>query len=305
MKEFVDLVVDLDSKVNLPEVSLGSFAPWSYSKYFMLKRCPFSFYLQYVLKVKVPKELDIREDPISAATGLALHEIAERIVKGDTLEVAYAATKTKYELSGLKGEIWEEKVGSNYVNLSKFEERINSFIRLNPIKRIYTEVKVGITKDYKPTEFFSKDVYYRGVLDLVILLECLDAIVIDHKTGGEEGGLTPKKPQLDWYKVLVHYGIHKIIGVQTGIYFMNAGEILLEDYVGKQDIENTIKNKIEMSLEGVVEMLKELGYFKHIRGYYCKWCKFDQIGCKNKELKSVELNTKRWFPIKQEILLKL
>lgn len=283
--------------VNLDLVSLG---PWSFSKYKALKKCPFQFYLKYILKVKLPEEALIQSDPISANVGKAAHEILEMIMAGKSVDHSYAAVKKSYiESKALTEKVWIEKVDTLNYNITKFKEKIDQFERLNPIKRTMLELRIGVTRDFQPTGFFSNDVWLRGVLDLALFLESLDAIILDHKTGGNAQGIKNYEEQLDWYKVLIHFGIQEVSGVQTGIHFIQEGEVKMASYSDRQAIENKLKHVIEMSIEGAIDMLKEHGYFKHIRGPHCKWCEYDNAGCKSGELKQLELSTKKWLPINQ------
>lgn len=277
----------------------GNFAPWSFSKYKSLKKCPFQFYMKYLAKLKVPETLLIQSDPVSANVGKAAHAILEDIVVGKDMTKTYDKVKKEYVGSNqLSEESWEKVKALEY-NILKFKERVEAFNLKTPVKRIFTEIRMGLNKDYEPTGFFSEDVWIRGVIDLVLMLECGDAVILDHKTGGGQGSVRVYEEQLDWYKFLLHLGVTRVTGAQTGIHFIGEGEIKMASFSSSESIEGHIKNSIEMSLEGAVDALVQIGYFKHVRGSYCKWCEYDNLGCKSGELKKLELGTKRWFPIKK------
>jgi hypothetical protein len=125
------------------------------------------------------------------------------------------------------------------------------------------------------------------------MLENQDLLAIDHKTGGGQGSIRTYQTQLDWYKVLFHFGIEKVRGVQPAIHFIEAGDVRMAEYSPAKDIETSIKNSVEMHIEGAISSLTDKGYFKHVRGSYCKWCEFDGLGCKSGELKQAEIGTKR------------
>jgi len=291
---------DLDSKVENVDFSIhGNFAPWSFSKYKSLRKCPFQFYLKYLVKLKVPETLLIQSDPVSANVGKAAHAILEDIVLGKDMTKTYAKVKKEYINGKLLTEETWQKVNALEYNILRFKERIEAFNLKAPIKRIFTEIRIGLNKNYEPTGFFSEDVWVRGVIDLVLMLECEDAVILDHKTGGGQGSIRNYEEQLDWYKFLLHLGVARVNGAQTGVHFIGEGEVKMGSFSSARDIEGNIKNSIEMSLEGAIESLLALGYFKHVRGSYCKWCEYDNMGCKSGELKKLELSTKRWFPIKQ------
>lgn len=294
----VEKAYSLDASVEKVDFDIhGNFSPWSFSKYKSLKKCPFQFYLKYLVKLKVPETLLIQNDPVSANVGKAAHAILEDIVVGKDRAKTIAKVKAEYIKSGqLSEESWK-KVDALEYNIVKFQERIEAFNLKTPVKRIFTEIRMGLNKDYEPTGFFSEDVWIRGVIDLVLMLECEDAVILDHKTGGGQGSIRNYEEQLDWYKFLLHLGVARVAGAQTGIHFIGEGEVKMASYSSKDQIEGTIKNSIEMSLEGAIEALVQIGYFKHIRGSYCKWCEYDNLGCKSGKLKPLELNTKRWFQI--------
>jgi ATP-dependent exoDNAse (exonuclease V) beta subunit len=46
------------------------------------------------------------------------------------------------------------------------------------------EYKMGLTKNLEPCDFFSQDVWWRGIADLIVLNEEKEtAFVVDYKTG--------------------------------------------------------------------------------------------------------------------------
>jgi hypothetical protein len=295
---YVQEIEKLNSELTEVKLDLISLGPWSFSKYKSLKKCPFQFYLKYILKFKIPENVLTQSDPISANVGKAAHEILEHILEGVNIDEAYSKVRTDYLEKGLlPEEVWKERVDILHFNINKFKERIDSFKLRTPIKKVYTELKMGVTRDFRSTSFYSKEVWLRGVIDLVLVLECMDIVIIDHKTGGGQGSPNVYKEQLDWYKILFYFAIHKVLGAQTGIHFIGEGEVKMIDYTPAKDIETNLKNGLEMGLEGAIDMLKEKGYFKHIRGSYCKWCEYDNIGCKSGELKDLELSTKKWVQI--------
>lgn len=296
--EFVKSIIEQESDVTEVKIGLDSFGPWSNSKYKSLKKCPFQYYLKYVVKFKVPEKYQIQSDPSSANVGKAAHEILEHLLQGKSVDKSFALAKKNYVDKGiLTEEQWGRRVEILHFNISKFKDRIDDFNRANPIKRVITELRLGFTRQFEATGFFSDDVWVRGVVDLVLILESLDTVIIDHKTGGGQGPVTPYEEQLDWYKVLFHFGVEKAKGIQTGIHFIGEGDVKMAKYSPASDIEGNIRNCLVMSLEGAIEMLLEKGYFKHVRGGHCKWCEYDSVGCKSGELKELELSTKRWIEI--------
>lgn len=298
MEVFAEEIKKKESELKEVKLDLISLGAWSNSKYKSLKKCPFQFYLKYILKFKVPSHFQIQDDPISAPVGTAAHEILEKVMLGKKLDKAVSEVRhsniTKKILTPTQ---WEERVDPLQYNISQFVERIEDFNRRNPIKRVLTELRIGVTRKYEATGFFADDVWLRGVIDLVLLLECMDAVILDHKTGGGQGSVRVYQDQLDWYKVLLHFGIQKVVGAQSGVHFIGAGEVKMAEYSEAKHIESNLINTLEMSLEGAIDSMVEKGFFKHVRGSYCKWCEFDSIGCKSGALKPIELGTKKWIQI--------
>lgn len=269
-----------------------TFGAWSVSKIKTLQKCPLKFYLTYVAKLKHKPEPST-EERIRTNVGLASHLILERVVKGDTLKEAADLAKSKYpELANTNG--WNT-INSVLPNIEAFSTRIKTFSMNNPIKEIRTELRVGYTKDKKKTEFFAKDVYFRGVIDLVLMLKNEDAVIIDHKFGVDPSiyGIKNQKFQLDSYKSLVHFGYKNIKGATAGVHGIQCGEIVLEPRNTElKEIESYIPHHIDLQIEGGCLKIQEIGFFKHIReANHCKWCEFNEP-CSQKLLKDLELDTK-------------
>lgn len=283
--------------VELTPVGLG---PWSYSKVKVLSKCPFQFYLKYILKAK-----PATPPPVSVITetGKAAHRILELVIMGKGIEDAFRAVRREYE-EVLPGDLWNDGdghemggVGRAEYSIVKFKERIDAFEKKNPVKRFITELKIGVTKDWEPTGFFAEDVYYRGVIDLIIQLNNGDIIFLDHKYGPDPViGVRNFQDQLNTYKVLFSKGIESYNDAQSGIHFVRHGEIVMGSLTPKADVENTLANRVEFSINGAIDKVKDLGFFKHIASSACQWCEFSGP-CKSGALKERELDSKKYFPI--------
>lgn len=285
-----DIVIDI--------ISLG---PWSPSKEKLLSKCSFQFFLKYVLKIKIPPEIGGRSDSESADVGTSAHRVLEHVMLGKSVTEAFGLAKKEFvlEKKALSDTQWSDKVSPLEYSILSFQNRMHDFGRSNPVRRVLTELSIGMTYDRKPTGFFSKDVWYRGIVDLILMLDNGDILILDHKTGGGQGTIKPYVSQLDTYKILFHHGVNEIEGAQSGVHFIAAGDIKMGDYSPRKEIETKLIDRLEWGLEGTIHSLKETGYFKHVRGPHCKWCDYDSIGCKSGDLKPIEMGTKRFFEIKQ------
>lgn len=301
IEEFLSTVQAKHEDIDELQMDRYGFGAWSYSKASMLKKCPLQFYLSYVLKMKVPADVGVRRDTLSADVGSAGHRVLELVMLGKALNVAFATAKKEFVPSKLTEEQWTEKVETMEMSVVGFKERMDAFERRNPVKRVFTEMRIGVTKDWDACAFFDQDAYYRGIVDLALQLENGDLLILDHKTAE---GFVPTSTkvydeQLNSYKPLFHYGIGNIQGSQAGIHFIRAGDVKMGKYHTKDEIETTLRKELEWNLSGNVDKVSEIGYFKHVAGSYCKWCDWAPL-CKSEEkyLKPLELDTKRVIPIK-------
>ena len=283
--------VEVDNLELTPE-GLGA---WSYSKVKCLKNCPLQFYLKYVLKIK-----PFEKPPISLITevGKAAHRVLEVMVKGKGISDSFKAVRREFE-AAITADEWDSQVMSLEYSMTTFKEKMEIFEKKNPIKRVFPEIRVAVDRDWNPTGFFSEDCFFRGVIDLAFQMENNDALYIDHKTGAPVVmGIRNFQDQLNTYKVLFHYGIDKTAGAQSGIHFIRDGEILLDDYASVDEIENSLRNRVEHSIHGAIDTVKEFGKFKHKRGPYCTYCDFNE-DCKAGLFKPVVEDSKKWFEIKE------
>lgn len=290
------------------DFSVEGMAPWSFSKYKLLTKCPLQFYLKYILKAK-PDELP----PISIITeqGKAAHRILELVIMGKGVEDSFNLVKKEYA-DILPGNLWmdgdgHEKggVGRSEYSITRFKQRMDEFERKNPVKRFLSELKIGVTRGWEPTGFFtsnqddpSRDVFYRGVIDLVIQLQNGDVLFLDHKFGPTAvAGVRNYQDQLDTYKVLFSKGIEPYGDAQSGIHFVRDGEIVMGALTPKDEVENKLAQRVEFNLKGSIDTVRELKYFKHIAGSHCSYCDFAKE-CKSGELKNLEKATVRFFQSK-------
>lgn len=294
--------------VDLTPEGLGA---WSFSKLKMLNKCPLQFYLKYMLKAKVDAPLVVS---VVTEQGKAAHEILELVVKGKSIEDAFRIIRKKYQ-EILPGSLWEDGapdekgvihekggVGRSEYSITKFREKLDAFEKRNPVKRYLTELKIGVTRDWEPTGFFTNnpdkpenDVYFRGVVDLIIQLDNGDALFVDFKFGPPSVmGVRNFQEQLDTYKVLFSKGVQEYGDGQSGVFFVRDGEVVMGSMTTKQDIENTLVNRVEFSIQGAIDSVKETKFFKHKRGPHCQWCDFNDI-CKAGKLKEIEADSKKYF----------
>lgn len=302
-KEFLETLYKQSSsleEVALDDISLG---PWSHSKLKVLEKCPLQFYLKYILKVKLPPQLAAAQDTSLADVGSAAHKILELVFFGHTVANAYAMAKTEFVPSKLTEELWVERIEGVEYNITQFKDRIDNFKKRNKVKKVYTELRLGVTRDWKATKFFAADVWFRGVVDFVIILENGDAMILDWKYGPPAAaGIRNYKQQLDSYKPMINFGLTPIKGATSGVGFIREGEIILDEFTNKEDIEGKMKNMMEFNVQGAIDSVSEDKQFSHRVGSWCKYCEFAPW-CKAKKadgnLKDLEKATSKFFEIKK------
>ena len=110
--------------------------PWSYTHLDTFGNCAHQYHWKYILKNKEPPTPEMLEG----------HKVDEVLEKRVAANIALPAQYAK----------WEPLVGSIVTTAQ------------NSGGQIRTQMKVGINREMKPTDFFAKDVYGRGVFDVAI-----------------------------------------------------------------------------------------------------------------------------------------
>lgn len=295
--EAVKVFVERAEKAHedLPEfkISEDAFGAWSISKLKVLQKCPFQFYLKYVLKLKVPDEMQA-QDTLSADLGTAIHRVLELLMVGKSVDLSFDTAKKEFVPKKLSEEQWETEIKAYRHSVVAFKQRMEQVDERYGIGKVFTELRVGVTKDWESTGFFSDDCYFRGVIDLALQTSCGNLLIIDHKRGGTpESSIRPYEPQLNSYKPLFHFGVKKIKGAQSFIHFVNASEVKPSRYHDQAEIEKDLITALNWDIEGAADRVKDIGYFKHVAHPGCKWCEYASA-CKSTEklMKPLELSTK-------------
>ena len=145
---------------------------WSYSSIKTFEQCPKKYFHLKVVK-------DVKDTPGEAADyGTAVHEAAELFIKdGTPIPEKFAYMRPIVEpLAAKRG-------------------------------TKHTELKLGVRKTdtgYEPCGFFDKDVWWRGIVDLLIVNNHT-AFMIDYKTGKSAKYADMKQLDLMAGAIFVHY----------------------------------------------------------------------------------------------------
>lgn len=180
----------------LPSVPLPiKVTPWSFSSLNDFETCPRRFYLVRIAKV-------VREGQSAAMVeGNAVHKAMELFVRdGIPLPETYA----KYH-------------------------KLATMVR-NSQGVKFTEYSFGLTRALTPTQFFAKDVWVRGKLDVVILRET-EGFVFDYKNGKRKA----EYDQLKLFTGAAFRSFPQLQKVRTGYIWLQADKLDAETYTRDDD----------------------------------------------------------------------
>jgi hypothetical protein len=207
---------------------------WSYSSIKTFDQCPKKYFHLKVVK-------DVKDEPGEAADyGTAVHEAAEHYVKhGIPIPNKFAYMKPVVEsLAEIKGDK-------------------------------HTELKLGVRKTdtgYEPCGFFDKDVWWRGIVDLVII-NGDKAHMVDYKTGKNTKYADPKQLDLMAGALFVHYPELKTI--KSALAYVVSNEFIPKVHVATQRDEYLATFRDELDR---LEHAELSGVWNPKSGPLCGWC---------------------------------
>jgi len=210
---------------------------WSYSSITLFDQCPKKYYHLRVVK-------DIKEPESEAMLyGTAVHTAAENYIKdGTPIPAKYNYMESMLQkLANIKGEkLCEHKMG---------------------IKKVGGRLA--------PCGFFDKEVWYRGVADLLIIdREKKEARVVDYKTGKSSKYADPKQLALMSACVFLHFP--EIERVKAGLLFVVCKDFVRSEY--HVDTGLNVFSELDGSLVSR-ETAYETGVFNPKQNFTCKaWC---------------------------------
>ena len=168
---------------------------WSYSSLSTFKQCPRKYY-----HTKVAKDV---VEPMSQAMlyGNRVHKAAEEYVRdGKPIEEAFLYIKEFIDsiLDSFKGQV-------------------------------FCEQRLGLTVELKPCRFSDKDVWYRGIVDLLIIDgENKEALIVDYKTGKNAKYADTGQLELMALAVFKHYP--DVETIKAGLYFFTKTQLIKVQY---------------------------------------------------------------------------
>lgn len=210
---------------------------WSYSSITLFDQCPKKYYHLRVAK-------DIKEPESDAMLyGTDVHTAAENFMRDGT------PVPKKYEF------------------MLPLLEKLKAI----PGEK-HCEIKMGLKKvdgRLVPCGFFDKDVWYRGVADLIIInKDKAEARVIDYKTGKSAKYADTKQLALMAACVFAHFP--EVQKVKAGLLFVVSSEFVKTDY--KAETGFSIFSELDGALVAR-ETAYATGVFNPKRNFTCKaWC---------------------------------
>ena len=216
---------------------------WSHSSLKDYEGCPRRYY-----EVKVLKNYKF-EDTQATLYGKELHEAAEFYIK-DGKELPPQFLFIKDTLDALL-----QKPG-----------------------RKLCEYKMGVTADLRPCGFLDKDVWVRGIADLLIINDDnLTAWVVDYKTGNNK---YPDREQLKLMALMVFTHFPHIRKVNGGLLFVVKNDLVKGNYLRGEAEEYWWDYRERVAR---IEQAHDSGVWNPKPTPLCGWC----------AVKTCEHNTKR------------
>ena len=204
---------------------------WSYSSIKTFDQCPKKYFHLKVVK-------DVKDEPGEAADyGTAVHEAAELfITQGAPIPEKFAFMRPIVEPLA-------KKQGTKYA-----------------------EIKIGVTSDLKPCGFFDKDVWYRGIADLLIV-NGSKAWLIDYKTGKNAKYADMKQLDLLAGAIFIHYP--EVETINSALLYVVSQEMPKKIH-HRQHLSEYMK-VFETQLDRL-EAAKENGVWNANPSGLCGWC---------------------------------
>jgi hypothetical protein len=150
--------------------------------------------------------------------------------------------------------------------------RIVDAVRNAPGEK-HAEIKFGVTQDRKPTTFFGKDVWVRGVLDLAVV-QGSTATVLDWKTGKPK----PDADQLELFAAAAFSMYPLLERVSTGYVWLAHNRVDKQAYT--RDQAEGIWKKFDVRVQRINEAI-EFDEFPPVPSGLCRaYCPVPKSMCR-------------------------
>ena len=204
---------------------------WSYSSISLFQQCPRKYHRLRVVK-------DIVEPPQEHLLyGSAVHKAAEEYVRDDT------------------------PIPKKYAYIQPF---------LDPLKALsgekYCEYEMGLTKDMQPCGFRDKDVWFRGIADLLVI-NGDKARIVDYKTSKNARYADVK--QLDLVAAGLFAKFPQVKKVKSALVFVVSKEFVKAEHHAEKMQEYVASPARDVAR---IEAALENGVWNPVQGPLCRFC---------------------------------
>jgi hypothetical protein len=207
---------------------------WSYSSIKTFDQCPKKYFHLKVVK-------DVKDTPGEAADyGTAVHEAAELFIKDGT------------------------PIPDKFSYIRPIMETLAAF----PGEK-HTELKLGVKRGltgYEPCSFFDKEVWWRGIVDLLII-NGETAHMIDYKTGKNAKYADMKQLDLMAGAIFVHYP--EVKKIKSGLAYVVSNEFPKKTHAAGQ--RDKYLSVFEQELDRL-EHAELSGVWNAKTSPLCGWC---------------------------------
>lgn len=204
---------------------------WSYSSIKTFDQCPKKYF-----HLKVAK--DVKDEPGEAADyGTAVHLAAEEYIRDGT------------------------PIPDKFAYMRPVVERLAAIAGDK-----YCELRLGVTQDMTPCDFFAPDVWWRGVVDLLIV-DGNRAWMVDYKTGKSAKYADTKQLDLMAGAVFAHYP--QVDKIKSALLFVVSSEMPKKVHVRERS--DTYMRVFDKQLEHL-EAAMDNGVWNPKSGPLCGWC---------------------------------
>lgn len=203
---------------------------WSYSSIKTFEQCPKKYY-----HLKVAK--DVKDDPGEAAIyGTDVHKAAEDYIKDGT------------------------PIPDKYAIIRPIVERLAKL----PGEK-HAEIKLGIKQDFSPCGFFDKDVWWRGIADLLVI-DGERAWCVDYKTGKNARYADTKQLDLLAGAIFAHY---PVVTIKSALIYVVSGDLVQKKHVitERSQYLSVFDNQLEE-----LEAAMDNGIWNAKTSPLCGWC---------------------------------
>ncbi len=237
------------------------YGPYSSSR-IDISHCPYRFLREYIRKDCTKSHSEV------ANRGSAIHYAFEKITK------AFAANKKIDDIESLITESFEKYPLYENENLVFIKEAIYNYYNeeVRPFKAediVDVELKLGIKRNFSPCDYNDPEVFFRGVIDILVINN-ESAHIIDHKS--QMHVESPNTFQMGAYALLVKAHYPYLNEIKTTLHF-HAPSLNFYSYPSTWDdnklkqVLNDLKRYIKLA-----ESIEDNNKIEATPGKYCQYC---------------------------------